>query len=303
MLSILIPIYNYDIGSLVSQLSGQCMDIGIAHEIVCVDDRSEDSWRQKNKFLEGIQNCAYIELNQNIGRSRIRNFLVTKAKYDRLLFLDCDSDIKGKDFIANYINYLDTQEVIFGGREYQTVPPMEEEFLLHYNYGIKRESQIAEYRNQNVYRSFHSNNFLVSKDIIAKFPFDESLSLYGHEDTRWALLLEKNNVMIMHIDNPVIHQGLEDNNIFLRKQSDAIENIIKLKNSGNSIGSKVEEAHVFLKDFHLLAMFTIFYKWTEKRLVRNLLSSRPNLFVLDLFRLGIYCRLMKKQQETHYEKI
>lgn len=48
----------------------------------------------------------------------------------------------------------------------------------------------------------------------------------------------------------------------------------------------MEEAYVFLKDYHLLALFSIFYKWTEKRLVRNLLSSRPNLFVLDLLGSG-----------------
>lgn len=300
MLSILIPVYNFEVGLLVMQLSEQCMAIGIAYEIVCADDGSDEIWRQKNASLNSINSCFYIELNQNIGRSRIRNFLVQKAKYDKLLFLDCDSGLRDENFILNYVEYLNTQDVVFGGRAYQDSAPENHEFLLHYTYGVKRESQFAEIRNQNVYRSFHSNNFLVSRDIILKFPFDESLLLYGHEDTRWALNLEKNNIEILHIDNPVIHLGLEDNNVFLRKQCDAIENIIKLKRSGNSIGSKVEDAYLFLEEFYLLNLYRLIFSWSERRLVRNLMSKSPNLFFLDIFRLGIYCRIWKKQQETYY---
>jgi len=207
--------------------------------------------------------------------------------------------LKDKNFIANYIKYLNTDKVIFGGRSYDDVVPKEQEFLLHYIYGIKRESQSAENRSQNVYRNFHSNNFLVSKETIEKFPFDESLLLYGHEDTRWAMNLEKNQIEILHIENPIIHLGLEDNNIFLRKQCDAIENIIRLKRSGKSIGSKVEDAYLFLEEFYLLGLFRLVFSWTEKRLVSNLMSKNPKLFFLDIFRLGIYCRLWKKQQKIY----
>ena len=44
----------------------------------------------------------------------MRNLLTDKAKYDYLLFLDCDVQI-GDNFIKKYIDFKNESEVIVGG--------------------------------------------------------------------------------------------------------------------------------------------------------------------------------------------
>jgi len=49
----------------------------------------------------------YIQLDNNIGRAKIRNLFLKYAKYDYLLFLDCDTFIISDDFVAKiYIGYM-----------------------------------------------------------------------------------------------------------------------------------------------------------------------------------------------------
>ena len=68
MLSILIPIYNYDVRSLVEDLFHQCKDQNIEFEIVCMDDASDPSYRQLNaKHIESdkiryVDSVSYTHL-------------------------------------------------------------------------------------------------------------------------------------------------------------------------------------------------------------------------------------------------
>ena len=88
MLSILIPIFNKDVRPLVYSLAKQCIKANINYQILCFDDKSEDKWKEKNSELASKININYTELSENLGRSRIRNWLGKAAYFEYLLFLD-----------------------------------------------------------------------------------------------------------------------------------------------------------------------------------------------------------------------
>ena len=71
MLSILIPVYNFDVNALVSDLHRQAIDCGIAFEIRCYDDGSTEAFRAKNRAIQTMGNVVWVELEQNIGRSAL----------------------------------------------------------------------------------------------------------------------------------------------------------------------------------------------------------------------------------------
>ncbi|MCC6723970.1 MAG: glycosyltransferase, partial [Saprospiraceae bacterium] len=105
MLSILIPIFNFDIRPLVKDLHEQCETLGIGYEIVCFDDGSTSEYKLLNKEIWKLPNVIYREMPQNLGRSAIRNALGKAARFDFLLFMDCDSKVVSSDFIKNYVGF------------------------------------------------------------------------------------------------------------------------------------------------------------------------------------------------------
>jgi len=68
---------------------------------------------EENRTIENLPHVRYIIREKNVGRSAIRNFLVSQAKGDRLLFIDGDLSLNNPSFIRNY---LQTEgDVVVGG--------------------------------------------------------------------------------------------------------------------------------------------------------------------------------------------
>ena len=99
MLSILIPTYNYVCVKLVTDLQQQAERLECPYEILVADDASEDAFKRENRKINGIPNCKYIELQENVGRSRIRNILGCLARYDYLIFI-CDASVVSNEFLS-----------------------------------------------------------------------------------------------------------------------------------------------------------------------------------------------------------
>lgn len=114
MLSILIPIYNFDVVGFVKDLSNQASACNIEFKILCFDDGSITEFKSKNQELATLPNVVYTELPQNVGRSKIRNLLAEKAQFEYLLFLDCDSTTNNNQFVRNYIENLKSNTVVYG---------------------------------------------------------------------------------------------------------------------------------------------------------------------------------------------
>ena len=91
-LSILIPVYQENCIKLVSDLVNQTKRLSIDSEILVFDDCSPIKC-EDNRTLSDMERVTYRELEQNIGRSKIRNLLADTASGDVLIFLDGDSGI------------------------------------------------------------------------------------------------------------------------------------------------------------------------------------------------------------------
>lgn len=229
MLSICIPIYNYDVTSLVHALAGQGASLHIPFEIILIDDASELTFRNKNEKLSTT--ATYIQLSENIGRSKIRNLFTAHARYPYLLFLDCDVVLLSESFLSNYVEQLKdgSAYVICGGRIYASHTP-DRSHRLRWSYGTKKESQRAEIRSQHPYQSFMTNNFIIRKDVLMTVRFDERLKGYGHEDTLFGYALMKQEVPVSHVHNPVLNGQLEENDVFLKKTEEGVKNLARIMN-------------------------------------------------------------------------
>ncbi|MCI7466179.1 MAG: glycosyltransferase, partial [Bacteroidales bacterium] len=116
-LSILIPVYQENCIKLVSDLVNQTKRLSIDSEILVFDDCSPIKC-EDNRTLSDMERVTYRELEQNIGRSKIRNLLADTASGDVLIFLDGDSGIVREDFIQKYIGTIQTADVVRGGTTY-----------------------------------------------------------------------------------------------------------------------------------------------------------------------------------------
>ena len=286
MLSILIPVYNFDVRELVYELVKQSENEKNIFEIILIDDKSNNDYKLINRELSENKNVIYIELEKNIGRSKIRNLLAEKAKFNYLIFMDCDSEVVDEKYIKNYIPFCENEILVYGGRVYKNNAPSDNKLYLRWLYGIKREVVASNTRALNPNKSFMTNNFLISKKLFNKIKFDEKITTYGHEDTIFGYELKKRNIKIIHIDNPLIHIGLEDNEHFLRKTKQGIENLKylskKFENEDNFFDDiKILKYYKIIKKLRLSFIINIF----KTKIIKNLKSNNPNLQLFDLYKL------------------
>ena len=294
MISVLIPIYNYEVIDLAKDLLVSCYKSNVSFEIIFVDDGSNVQYLRQNDPLNHMEGVQYIVLPKNIGRSAIRNFLTRTSKFDFLLFLDCDGKSLDEDFILNYLPYLLKDTVVSGGRIYPKLKVADCE--LHWTYGTYKESKSALDRNKVPYVNFHSNNFLVPRNIMLQFPFDESIVTYGFEDTLWANQLSKHNIKMLHIDNPIIHQGLEKNSVFLSKTKWAIENLVELNVKGIVLDTGIEKLYGILKKWGCHQFVGSILNNMQIQISKQLCSSHPRLFLFQLYKLGLYIQLRNSRR-------
>lgn len=278
MISICIPIYNFDITNLIGELSKQAKLCDSPVELVLIDDYSDSEFKEINDSV--CKEHKYIELKKNIGRSKIRNLFLDYVSYDCLLFLDCDSLVISNQFIENYIVAYkkSKKQVICGGRVYERTAPSRSQ-RLSWMYGVERESKSYTERQQHPYSSFMTNNFLVHAEVLKELPFDECLSKYGHEDTLFGFYLKQNSKTILHIDNAILNGDIENNEEYLNKTSLAIENLALIL-------SKLENRKGFGESVSLLSFHQKLKKYQLLYLVLFLAPIINTIFLL-LLKLGV----------------
>lgn len=296
MISVLIPTYNFNVFPLVENLQQQCEKLHIAYEILVMDDASIDrKIVEENSKINSLENCSFQVLEKNIGRSKIRNLLAEKSKYDWLLFLDADILPSNPEFIKKYLAaFSEEKSVIFGGISYPK--NTSENVGLRYKYGTERESLVFSERLKNPYRSFITMGFAIKKDVFQKIKFNENLTGYGYEDSVFGYQLQKNNIPLLHIDNPVIHLNLETNADFIKKSQLALQNLLMFYKAGEIDGEtvKILKTYLQLKEANLLPTVRWFFAIFENHLLKNLHSTKPSLFLFDLYRLGYLSSLKPK---------
>lgn len=296
MVSILIPVFNHKITSLVHDLYNQIEKNSIEAEIIIIDDASSNNYVENAKLSE-LKNVHYERLQDNIGRSKIRNYLASLAKYNYLLFIDCDAEIANKSFINNYIDCIKNEkEVACGGLLYEKKKPENHKLFFRWYYGVKRECRNLHDRVKNPYKSFSSFNFLIKKEVLNNISFNEDISTYGHEDTLLGIELKKQNIDIYHIDNPLFHDGLEDTMQFVHKTNQSIQNLKYLVKNYSELYPLADSIKLikyvrYAEKTGLTWVFRLIYKVAGKVLVKNFISKYPSLYIFDFYKICYYFSL------------
>ena len=290
MISICIPIYNFNVVDLIVTIINQGEKSKKQYEVICIDDGSNKETLKLNAKINSYKSVNYLILKRNIGRSRIRNLFLENSNYENLLFIDCDCSIQSENFLEKYFEQLNNA-VVYGGRKHHDNPPKNKNKKLRWLYGIKKEDQNFNYRLKNPYHSFRSNNFLIKRTILSKIRFNEKIETYGHEDTLLSLELKKNKITIFQINNPVFHEGIEDNSVFLEKTKSAIKNLVLLeKNILDTSSIKLIKTYHLINKLKLTWLIFPLSKPISKILERQLLSSRPSLIIFDFYKLIYFLR-------------
>ena len=292
MLSILIPAYNYNITRLVTDLHQQAKDTYVDFEIIVMEDGST-LYVEENKSINDFKFCSHIVLKDNIGRSAIRNKLADEARYDHLLFMDCDAEVCSPHYVEKYMSFCKEECVVIGGTAYNE-NENDPRYSLRLAYGRQREARSAlERSNEHTYHNFATFNFLISKSLFQKVRFDESIRGYGHEDTLFGHQLHEYGIRFLQIDNPLIHKGLDDNETFLSKTEEGTRNLYLLYKTERYPylidESKLLNAFVTIYKTGLTRIFAFAFRLLKPYLHSKLCKSSPSLRLYDIYKLLFLC--------------
>lgn len=289
-LSILIPTFNQDCTQLVHDLLEQLPQDA---EIIVADDGSTAiPIRDNNASIAQLPQCRYWQAKMNLGRAKIRNLLAEMAQGEWILFIDSDAQVKSKDYIASYLNQTDGNQVICGGTgNYETCPSQDK--ALRYKYEIHAEQKrTLERRRKKPYAQFATFNFMIRRELFMQIQFCNDICDYGHEDTLFGLELKDRKIPILHIDNKLIHTGLESTPAYLRKIKTSLFTLSRLDEKVQQ-RITISAIALFIKKCHLQGFVTWVYTKTQHRIKNNLLSSNPSLLLFKLYKLGFYCLIQK----------
>jgi glycosyltransferase involved in cell wall biosynthesis len=240
----------------VNELFNQATSLKVEFEIIVLDDCSNNQEiREQNEVINQLVHCRYEVNKTNLGRGLNINKLVSLAKYETVLIMDCDTMPVDSLFIERYIKAIQPNEpnVIFGGIIYQKGKPKENE-MLRWVYGNSREAIPVNKRKQKPYHFVLTSNLLISKNILEKYPFPDYIKTYGFEDLVFVNGLKVNGVPICHIDNPSLHLNLETSTAFITKFHSSLHNLHFL----------VENNKI---DYHEIGISSMYYKLKKAKLI------------------------------------
>jgi glycosyltransferase involved in cell wall biosynthesis len=295
MVSILIPVCDYDIIALVHSMKSGMEKVPEFGEIIIGDDGSSVEFKNKYQSIEGTS-VRIISFKTNIGRAAIRNRLALEAKGDYLLFIDADTMVPGTSeaYLRKWLSVPEGPKVICGGILYHDSKPGDPDKFLRWMYGRKREQQTVAERNKHQHASFTTFNVMIEKSVFNKIRFNEELKQYGYEDSLMGYQLKKAGIEVLHIDNGLVHEGLETNRDFLNKTKLGIENLSMLydivtdKKTFTSIIS-------ILRNYRLLEVLRltrilagIFIRCREVMEIK-LDSSKISLNLFGFYKICMFC--------------
>ena len=299
MLSILLPVYNCNCVALVTELQRQCVECKIEFEIIVADDGSLSGaigtnaacqhLIDENQVIEHLKGVRYIIRAKNVGRSAIRNFLVSQAKGDRLLFIDGDLSLDNPSFIHNY---LQTEaDVVVGGIAIGGHPD-QWKHNLRYCYERRCEAiNTVESRQSQPYQHL-ATNLLVRRSVLGEKPYDENISHYGYEDVLLGKRFQQQQVAIKHIDNPVLFCDFEDNASYLAKTEEALRTLFAFRKELKGYSRLLAKAEQ-IERLHLSPLFITAYKLFNEPIKNCLLGNKPKVFWFNIYKLLYYLHYTK----------
>lgn len=289
-LSILIPTYNGICTKLVTDLHVQAEKLHIAYEIIVADDGSSSAeCIEANRAINALSHCRYMEQPQNMGRAAIRNYLASQAVYPWLLFIDSDMTVYRDDYLQRYAYDCNSQtdSILYGGVSIGALIPGNLRSM--YEKAVENE-HTPERRRQSPYRDFHTANFMVPRQLMLQYPFDQRFHHYGYEDVLFGKLMEQHAIPIIHIDNPLSFEIFETNADFISKTEEGLRTLRQFREDlqgysrllALSSSPLVSLLHPFIR---------ICYRLFGNSMRQQLTGAHPSLFLFKLYKLGYFLSL------------
>ena len=295
MISFLIPTYNFNCAKLVRSIWKQAealrtdKETDFDFEIIVSDDASEEKeiLEALDADIATLPRCRLLRQQHRLGRAANRNALTDESHFPWKVFIDADADIYTTDFVRCFWEARHKADVVCG-----SLLPAEPEkgCELRYRYELHAsQTMTAERRNKVPHSRFTAFNVMLSEKAVGKVRFDENCKDYGHEDTLLGIALQKAGLSVIHIDNPLVHAGLDSNEAFLNKTEEALVSLIRLPQLTKVVGSS-----------HIYSIFQRFcMAWILRMsspifcplLRRNLLGKHPSLLLFDCYKLLFYASL------------
>lgn len=299
-LDIVIPEYNFVCTELVASLLTQCRAAVQlrAFSITVVDDASTHGETiARNQVINNWPHCRFMQNSVNAGRSATLNRGIRSSENELVLIVDCDAEVASPDFICKYLNHFENRDkevsVVCGG--ILTSPQhLRSDNHLRYRY----ETAASKIRNLRFQRShpydyFSTFNVMMRRDVLREVSFNEELTRYGYEDTLFGLDLKKEKIPVSYIDNRLVHTGIDSNLSFLQKTETALRNLHDFNHLFGNTGTAVSRTAEALRRYHLAGAMRLWHRHCSTWERRNLLGSRPHLFLFKLYKLGYYISLPK----------
>lgn len=224
-LSILIPVYNWDVKPLLYCLHSQCLHLqhSAQVEIIVMDDGSSEKFGNSSVAAQ-LALVRYEEFHVNRGRAEIRNELLHQAKGTYVLFLDADMLPDRDDFIQTYLEQARKGcEIVCGGISYLQNKENSSEYSFYLYKSRKTEALPPSVRRSIPWRYLFTSNIMVRRDIMQSVHFDPRFTGYGFEDIEWGIRLG-DTFAISHIDNSCSHMGVMNKKQVFSKMRDSIHN-------------------------------------------------------------------------------
>ena len=286
MLSILLPVYNCSCVALVTELQRQCVECGTEFEIIVADDGSSvASYIEHNLRIERLDGVRYITRKQNVGRSAIRNFLISQAQGEWLLFIDGDLTLDNSHFIRRYLQAK--SNVVVGGIRIGGDPDIWKDNLRYHYEKAYEQKNTPQDRQCHATKHFRTTNFLAHKDIMMEHSFDENFVQYGYEDVLFGKSLAMDHIAITHIDNPITLDFFESNSEFLDKTEQSLRTLYTFRNQLKGYSKLLETAEK-IKKLHLQKLVNAAYFLVGQRIKKHLQGNNPSIFLFNVYKLMYY---------------
>ena len=226
-LSVLIPVYNWDLSELLQRLAAQVLSLSRPDtvEIVVMDDGSSKRYEIDSSLLHNpiIRYHAFAE---NRGRAAIRRQLLQEARGEYVLFLDADMLPDDDRFLHKYIEYAEAgSDIVCGGISYRQCRQKGGDYSFYLYKSSQTEVVAADRRRLIPWRYLFTSNVMVRRQVARTVPFDSRFAGYGFEDIEWALRLSA-LYKIEHIDNACTHMGLQTKKQAFSRMRQSIDNYV-----------------------------------------------------------------------------
>ena len=294
MLSILLPVYRCNCVALVTELQRQCVEAEADFEIIVADDGSlSGAFNTKttyqhlideNKVIEHLKRVRYIIREKNVGRSAIRNFLVSQSKGERILFIDGDLSLDNPSFISNYLQTKG--DIVVGGI---TIGGSSDQWKGNLRYHYERQCETlntVKSRQSHPYQHL-ATNILVHRSVLGEQPYNEDISRYGYEDVLLGKRFQQQQVAIKHIDNPVLFCNFEENTSYLAKTEESFRTLFAFRKELKGYSRLLDKAER-IETLHLTPLFIIAYKLLSSPIKNCLIGNKPSVFLFNAYKLLCY---------------